>query len=85
MTRLRTPLTATRIEFDMWNRDFGKNCGAFSEIVIPPTGRNNRGTLVELVAAFRDVFPDLGEDTMLHDIQGVLDALVTAELACIDE
>lgn len=42
-------------------------------------------TLGELEAAFRDVLPSLGGNTMGHDIRGVLDALVAAELAFIDE
>lgn len=45
----------------------------------------NRVTLDDLETAFRDAFPDSGRDTIRHDIQSVLDALVSAELALISE
>ncbi len=60
-------------------------------VTLNPAGRlvweaiENRVTLDELEAAFRDVFPNLGEDTIRHDIRGVLDALVTAGLAVIGQ
>ncbi len=60
-------------------------------VTLNPAGRlvweaiENRVRLVDLEAAFRDVFPDLGGDTIGNDIQGVLDALVAAGLAFIDQ
>ncbi len=65
--------------------------GSQAMVTLNPAGRlvweaiENRVTLDELEAAFRDVFPNLGEDSMGHDIQAVLDALVTAGLAFADE
>ena len=56
-------------------------------VTLNPAGRlvweaiENRVTLDELEAVFRDVFPNLDEETMRHDIQDALDALVTAGLA----
>ena len=60
-------------------------------VTLNPAGRlvweaiESRVTLDELEAAFRDVFPNLGEDTIRNDIRAVLDALVTAGLAFADE
>lgn len=41
-------------------------------------------SLDEIEAAFRDVFPNLGAQTIRHDIKHVLDALVTAGLVFIE-
>ena len=60
-------------------------------VTLNPAGRlvweaiKNRVTLDELEAAFREVFPDVGADTIRRDIQSVLDSLVTAGLAITDE
>ena len=42
-------------------------------------------TLDELEALFREAVPNIGEDTIRHDIRAVLDALVAAGLAVTDE
>jgi hypothetical protein len=60
-------------------------------VTLNPAGRlvweaiENRVTLDELETLFRVAFPDVGEDTMRNDILAVLNALVTTELAFIDE
>ena len=60
-------------------------------VMLNPAGQmvwdaiEHRITLDDLEAAFRDAFPDMGRDTIRHDIQGVLDALVAANLALISE
>ena len=42
-------------------------------------------TPVEIEAVFREVFPNLGKETIRDDIQNVLDALITAGLAFGDD
>ena len=65
-------------------------CDSKAVVTLNPAGRliwealENRVTLDELEAVFRDVLPKLGESRIRDDIRGVLDALVTAGLVFID-
>ena len=65
-------------------------CDSKAVVTLNPAGRliwealENRVTLDELEAVFRDVLPKLGEGRIRDDIRGVLDALVTAGLVFID-
>ena len=65
-------------------------CDSTAVVTRNPAGRliwealENRVTLDELEAVFRDVLPKLGEGRIRDDIRGVLDALVTAGLVFID-
>ena len=65
-------------------------CDSKAVVTLNPAGRliwealENRVTLDELEAVFRDVLPNLGASSIRHDIRGVLDALVTAGLVFID-
>ena len=60
-------------------------------VTLNPAGRlvweaiANRVTLDELETLFKDVFPNLSEETIRNDIRAVLDALVSADLAFTDE